>query len=435
MIRTVLPAMTLCLAVGLVLGLGMVPAAAQGAPAYTVTDLGTLGGDCYPLDLNLRGQVVGTCREAAGNEQAFLYENGVMRPLGTLGGIYSYANAINLPGDVVGDSATTEGVQHAYLWHNGAMTDLGTPGILGDRRSQANGINSRGQIVGWAYPDTGTYHAFLYENGVMTDIGTGWPGWSIATDIDELGRIVGYYQADGGMLPFLRVAGTMTTLATLGGTSSGANEINLFREVAGWSSYPDTGAQPVIFRGASATDLGSLGGSEGSAWGINDLGDAVGYSNTSDENRHAILYHDGVLYDLNDLIPPGSGVELMTSAGIDDLGRIAGSGCFGGLVEEAKCTGGQIRPVLLKPTSSGTLGGLIELIGDLDLPKGTENSLLSKLEHALNCADTDDVACMCHSLKAFTNEVSAQAGKKITDEEAQLLLAAAQGLMGELGCP
>jgi hypothetical protein len=35
---------------------------------------------------------------------------------------------------------------------------------------------------------------------------------------------------------------------------------------------------------------------------------------------------------------------------------------------------------------------------------------------------------LCNSLKAFVNEVNAQTGKKLTEEEAQLLLAAAEGL-------
>jgi probable HAF family extracellular repeat protein len=428
-------AVTFILALGLAAGFVMSPAAAQPAPAYTVTDLGTLGGDCFPLDLNLRGQVVGTCRPASGSEQAFLYSGGMMSPLGTLGGTYSFANAINLPGDVAGNSATGDGVQHAYLWRRGVMTDLGSLGTPGKTRSLASGINSRGQVVGWAYLDSGTYHAFLSENGAMTDIGTGWTGWSIATDIDELGRIVGYRQAGGASLPFLREAGTARDLATLGGTANGANKINLFGEVAGWSSYPaDPTLRPVLFRGNTVVDLGSLGPGEGSAWGINDLGSAVGYSLTGEGDQHAFLYRDDVLHDLNELIPVGSGVELMTAAGIDDLGRIAGSGCFGGQVEKAKCNGGQVRPVLLTPASGDTLEGLIDLIGQLDLPKGTENSLLAKLEHALRCADTDDIACMCNSLHAFTNEVSAQAGKKIPADEAQLLLAAAQGLMAELDC-
>jgi probable HAF family extracellular repeat protein len=429
-------AVTFILALGLAAGFVMSPAAAQPAPAYTVTDLGTLGGDCFPLDLNLRGQVVGTCRPASGSEQAFLYSGGMMSPLGTLGGTYSFANAINQPGDIVGNSATAAGLQHAYLWRGGVMTDLGSLGTPGKTRSLASGINSRGQIIGWAYLDSGTYHAFLSENGVMTDIGTGWTGWSIATDIDELGRIVGYRQAGGTSLPFLREAGTARDLATLGGTANGANKINLFGEVAGWSSYAaDMSIRPVIFHGTSVTDLGTLGIGEGSAWGINDLGNTVGYSLTSGGDRHAFLHHDGVLYDLNALIPAGSGVGLISAVAIDDLGRIACSGCFGGELDGSSCTGGQIRPVLLRPTNSGTLGGLIDLIGQLDLPKGTENSLLAKLEHALDCADSGDVKCMCNSLRAFENEVSAQAGKKIPADEARLLLAAAQGLRAELGCP
>jgi probable HAF family extracellular repeat protein len=434
MTRTVLPAMTLCLALGLILLLGMVPAAAQAAPAYTVTDLSTLGGDCFPLDLNLRGQVVGTCRETLYHEQAFLYSNGVMSPLDTLGGRYSFATAINQLGDIAGDSETPGGLQHAYLWHDGFMTDLGTLGTPGSTRSQANGINSRGQVVGWAYLDSGTYHAFLYENGVMTDIGTG-TGWSSATDISELGRVVGYYQAGGGSLPFLRADGATTTLPTLGGTNNGANKINLFGEIVGWSGDAGEIQRPVVFRGGTVTDFGNLGGTGGSAWSINDLGDAVGYSFTGDNKQHAILYHGGLLYDLNGLIPAGSDVELVAAAGITDLGRIAASGCFGGQVIGASCNDGQIRPVLLTPSTGDTLGGLIDLIGQLNLPKGTENSLLAKLEHALDCADSNDVGCMCRSLNAFENEVRAQAGKKIPADEAQLLLAAAQGLMGELGCP
>ncbi|MDD1667438.1 MAG: hypothetical protein LUO96_03115, partial [Methanomicrobiales archaeon] len=272
-------------------------------------------------------------------------------------------------------------------------------------------------------------------NGAMTDIGAGWAGSSIATDIDELGRVVGYYDAGSGSRPFLRAAGGATgDLGTLGGTNSGASKINLFGEVAGWSSHDDNIGRPVIFRGGTIVDLGTPAGTEGSAWGINDVGDAVGYSFDGDD-RYAFLYRDGVLHDLNDLIPPGSGVGLISAAGIDDLGRIACSGCFGGQVAGRDCPGGQIRPVLLTPASGDTLEGLIDLIGQLDLPKGTETSLLAKLGHALQCAEDSDTACMCNSLHAFTNEVNAQAGKKIPEDEAQLLLAAAQGLMAELDCP
>jgi hypothetical protein len=113
-----------------------------------------------------------------------------------------------------------------------------------------------------------------------------------------------------------------------------------------------------------------------------------------------------------------------------------GYGCFGGQLVGRDCIGigGQIRAVLLTPTGQQAIQGIIDLIGQLGLPKGTANSLLAKLENAIKCADRNDPVCMCNSLKAFVNEVNAQAGKKLTEEEAQLLLAAAEGLMATLGC-
>ena len=422
----------LALAVGLTVGLGVAPVAAQPVPTYTVTNLGTLGGDSFAMDINLRGQITGTCRAAAGKEQAFVISGGVMTPLGTLGGAYSFANAINQVGDVAGNAQRADGLQHAYLWRGGAMPDLGT---LGGERSQGNGINSRGQVVGWAYLDSWTYHAFLSRNGAITDIGASFDGRSVATDIDELGRIVGYYDASGGSRPFRWAAGVTSDLGTLGGTDGGANKINLFGETAGWSSYlSDEEARPVIFRGGAPIDLGTLGGGDGSAWGINDLGHAVGYSLTGDGRWHAILYRGGVLYDLNALIPANAGVELIAATAIDDLGRIVGFGCFGGQLAGRDCIGGEVRAMLLTPSGQQAIQGIIDLIGQLGLPNGTANSLLAKLQHAIRCADRNDLNCVCNSLNAFVNEVNAQAGKKLTTPQAQLLLAAAEGLMATLGC-
>jgi probable HAF family extracellular repeat protein len=122
----------------------------------TVTDLGTLGGPntgvldqrIAPADkLNERGQVAGTSETASGALHAFLWSDGRMQDLGTLGGTESRAYGINDRGEVVGESLTASGETHAFLWRDGAMIDLGT--ILGERvQSYAVAINNRGQVVG-----------------------------------------------------------------------------------------------------------------------------------------------------------------------------------------------------------------------------------------------------------------------------------------------
>jgi probable HAF family extracellular repeat protein len=64
--------------------------------AYTLTDLGTLGVSIASAsDIKEAGQVVGAAVTAAGQSHAFLWRDGAMTDLGTLGGIYSGAGGLN----------------------------------------------------------------------------------------------------------------------------------------------------------------------------------------------------------------------------------------------------------------------------------------------------------------------------------------------------
>ena len=77
---------------------------------------------------------------------------------------------------------------------------------------------------------------------------------------------------------------------------------------------------------------------------------------------------------------------------------------------------------------------LITLIRSFNLPPGTANSLITKLEHALSARDSGDMATACSLLTDFTNECAAQSGKKVTTDQAAQLINSANQIKSDLGC-
>ncbi len=101
--------------------------------------------------------------------RGFIYEDGVMTALGTLGGTESTATGINDSGVVCGWSAKSDTIdRHAFRYSEGVMTGLST---LGGDESIGLGINGAGTIVGWSDLVHATNHPFKDVAGTMTDLG------------------------------------------------------------------------------------------------------------------------------------------------------------------------------------------------------------------------------------------------------------------------
>ena len=76
-----------------------------------------------------------------------------------------------------------------------------------------------------------------------------------------------------------------------------------------------------------------------------------------------------------------------------------------------------------------TVEELMGAVAELDLPKGINSSLISKLEAALASIEDGKTKTAVNHLNAFKNRVEAQSGKKISQEDAETLIASADAIL------
>jgi len=161
-----------------------------------MTDLGNFGGRVsQAISVNERGEVVGFSQTSATDPLGedfcesgdfliclpFLWQDGVMTPLPTLGANNGVATGINNRGQVVGYLETAAPVCSAsqagfpfrlkpVLWEKGEAHELPTP--PGIPIAKALGINDTGQAVGMSADcDLVFIYALLWHNGTVTDLG------------------------------------------------------------------------------------------------------------------------------------------------------------------------------------------------------------------------------------------------------------------------
>ena len=290
-----------------------------------IAPLGTLPGGTHSMvqwpGLNQSGTIVGISRTGEDDPNGedwscsaflpgagkrclgFVWENGVMSPLPTLGGPNGFATGVNARGEVVGWAENTvhdptcketQKLQfRAVLWNPKRNTKQELRPYPGDSTSAATAINDRGQVVGIsgecdvAVGRRSAMRAVLWENGVPRDLGNlGGDFWHTPMAINDRGDVVGFGNPPGGDID--------------------ANDLRAFL----WT------------RAGGIHNLGKLDADGLSqALDINARGQIVGVS--CGDLCSAILWQDGKLHVLQDLAPGFSGY-LWSARSINDAGQITG---------------------------------------------------------------------------------------------------------------
>jgi probable HAF family extracellular repeat protein len=298
------------------------PLAALAEPIYSMTFLpenviGAAGIDNHGrIALSFQGPAIA---------QAGLWSGGSILPLGFLGtGGLSGASDISTSGGIVsGASEISPGPDfgpHAFVYANGQMNDLGT---LGGGRSTAEAVNTSGQAVGISDTASGASHAFLYTNGVMVDLGSLGGDNADAAAINNAGVVVGGSSLGVNSQEYHAYVtngyGGLTDLGTLpGGTRSRGTAINDAGLIAGTSNGTGFEDSPhaFLYENGMMRDISTLEG-EATIGGINNLGQVVGRS-----GFFGFLYTDGQMVDLDTLIDPALGWHVQIATGINDSQQI-----------------------------------------------------------------------------------------------------------------
>ena len=262
-------------------------APAAAATTYKVTDLGSLGLGSAPNGINATGVVTGksSLTTLVPTPSCVPYHN--HKPV------------------------CTEHPYHAFVWSNGTMTDLGTLGS--GNFSAGNAVNSSGEVAGWSdtKADTGQ-EASVWNGGKVTGLGV--PLDSVAAGINDSGQVVGSWgNATTGSQPFLDSNGTITDLHEPGFVATSnlgcqADAINNNAQIAGtcWgynSKLSSVYLHLVLWQNGTVTDLGTISGVRGSAAAINGNGQIVGYGTATTGVTQGFLYSNGKMTNLGSFVP------------------------------------------------------------------------------------------------------------------------------------
>lgn len=355
-------------------------ASAQG---YAISQIPSMGSNSTSIAVNNLGTVIGNYSDTSGISRGFIYSNGNMQDVGSLGGATTNLYSLNDAGQVAGFSQATDQSYHPIIYANGVIHDLG---LIATGYGSAL-INSAGQVATYMNVSNngfdpqiylfssntitslnGSFQApmniaamawnnngqilvsgnsvdgalsgnWIFKNGVVTSIpklcGTNCSAQAMS--MNSSGDVVGYSSTVGGyMHAFLYSDGMLKDLLPQLRNSS-ATSINDQGQVIGnYNSVDGSKQHGFTYQNDQFLDLGTLGGSNSTVSSLNSSGQIVGTSqvwdsvfNTNGEN-HAFLYQNGKMFDLNSLVNPqsplGLYVTLTSAQTITDSGYILAQG-------------------------------------------------------------------------------------------------------------
>jgi probable HAF family extracellular repeat protein len=333
--------------------------------AYTVIDLGTLGGTLSSAEgISNKGWVAGYSTLPGDTiTHASLWQNDVIIDLGMPGLNSLIAYPFNERGEVaihsevsapdpLGEDFCGFGTHLAcppFLWKRGSLIQLPT---LGGGNGHTSQVNNRGAAAGVAENATTDLTCIPQEcveqicpSQVLQTKPVLWKGRQIqelptfagdsdggALVINDSGQVAGTSgkcigSAEEARHALLWEHGTLTDLGNLGGTMNHHPQyINNRGQVVGYSNLAgDETTHAFLWQKGLMTDLGTLLGDFSSfAEAVNDNGEIGGFSCDAGFNCRAFVWQNGAMTDVNTLIPSGSALFLLDILSINSRGEIVG---------------------------------------------------------------------------------------------------------------
>lgn len=312
-------------------------------PAYTIVDLGTLGGETSEaFSLNDSGVTVGLSDRLSGPAHGFRYDGAL--PIEDLVGLgpslYSEASGINAAGVIVGRGSPGSG-NRVLVWNGGAAF---VPAPFASINSFGYAINDANTIVGnFALPTLFRPQAMMHTLGsaTFTDIGALLAPlggtMSVAVDVNASNVATGWMGINF-VVPTRAFRFTppaqVELLPTFGLYDDVPAAINDDGLIVGRCGVGPGAQHACFWSGAAApVDINPAEAEVSTARGVNNKGEMVGiYVPTlAGGIGYAFLRTNGQTLTLDDLLPPGSGWQLVNAYAINRHSQIAGAGWKDGL--------------------------------------------------------------------------------------------------------